>query len=125
MTQEATNLQIQLNKVKKLIPNLQAGDTSLDDMLSEIIEQTEQRLLIRLSGAVDSVPDALEYVVTNVSLARYNRIADEGKTSASVDGETNVYADNDFEPYEDEIQAWLNAQADPDGQISRGRVRFL
>ena len=122
---EATSLQIQLNKVKTLIPNLQAGDTSLDAMLSEIIEQVEQRLLIRLSGAVDSVPDALEYVVTNVSLARYNRIADEGKTSASVDGETNVYADNDFEPYEDEIQAWLDAQENADGQISRGRVRFL
>lgn len=122
---EATSLQIQLNKVKTLIPNLQAGDTNLDAMLSEIIEQVEQRLLIRLSGAVDSVPDALEYVVTNVSLARYNRIADEGKTSASVDGETNVYAGNDFEPYEDEIQAWLDAQENADGQISRGRVRFL
>lgn len=122
---EATSLQIQLNKVKTLIPNLQAGDTSLDAMLSEIIEQVEQRLLIRLSGAVDAVPDALEYVVTNVSLARYNRIADEGKTSASVDGETNVYAGNDFEPYEDEIQAWLDAQENADGQISRGRVRFL
>ena len=122
---EATSLQIQLNKVKKLIPNLQAGDTSLDAMLSEIIEQTEQRLLIRLSGAAETVPEALSFVVTDVSLARYNRIANEGMSSTSVDGESLVFDASLFEPYEEDIQGWLDAQADPDGTIHRGRVRFL
>lgn len=122
---EATSLQIQLNKVKKLIPNLQAGDTSLDAMLSEIIEQVEQRLLIRLSGAAVAVPEALSFVVTDVTLARYNRIANEGMSSTSVDGESLVFDASLFDPYEDDIQGWLDAQADPDGNIRRGRVRFL
>lgn len=119
------NLEEYLEKVKVLLPHIGEDDTSLDAMLIQIIEQTEQRLLLRLSGGFDAVPEALAFIVVEVSIIRYNRLANEGMSSATVEGESLTFAANDFAPYEDDIQAWLDAQDESPAEITRGRVRFL
>ena len=71
----------------------------------------------------EEVPEDLQYIVTEVSVIRYNRIGSEGVSHHTVEGEAMTWDKDDFEPYLAEIQAWLDKQEDP--ATDRGRVRFL
>ena len=95
------------------------GD-DLDAKLERIIELTTKRLKQKLGG-VEAVPEELDYIVEEVSIIRFNRIGSEGLTSHSVEGESLTFADNDFNAYADDIQAWLDKQEDN----ARGKVRFI
>lgn len=90
-----------------------------DSKLKVIITLTENRLKT-LIGKTE-VPSELEYIVTEVSIARFNRIGSEGLSGHSVEGEALTFKDNDFDQYADDIQTWRDAQSDQD----IGRIRFL
>ena len=60
-----------LNDVKLLL-GLQTDDEKLDT----IVRLTESRLKALLS--VQIIPDELEYIITEVSIKRFNRIGSEG-----------------------------------------------
>lgn len=108
-----------LNKIKQL---LGISDDVQDDLLTTIIELTEERLKNLLGGA-EEVPEELAYITTDVAIRRFNRIGSEGLSSHSVEGETMSWPENDFAPFEDDIQAWLDTQDEP--TTMKGRVRFL
>lgn len=108
-----------LDQVKML---LGITDGDLDELLEQIIEMTTQRLLILLGGA-EEVPEKLSYIVTDTAVRRYNRIGSEGLSSHTVEGETMSWPDDDFAPFEDDIQAYLDTLDDPG--TTKGRVRFL
>ena len=74
--------------------------------LDVIIRLTTNRLKTLLD--VEEVPTELEYIVTEVSIVRYNKIGSEGVTSHSVEGETMSFSDNDFKGYLDDIEVWKN-----------------
>ena len=95
------------------------GLTSEDEKLNTIIRLTESRLKTLLQ--VDVIPSSLEYIVTEVSIKRFNRIGSEGAKLHSVEGESMSYIDDDFSSFHSEIQAWR------DEQISqkKGKVRFI
>lgn len=90
-----------------------------DSKLNVIITLTENRLKT-LIGQTE-VPSELEYIVTEVSIARFNRIGSEGLSGHTVEGEALTFKDNDFDQYADDIQTWRDAQSDQD----IGRIRFL
>lgn len=90
-----------------------------DSKLKVIITLTENRLKTLIGQA--EVPSELEYIVTEVSIARFNRIGSEGLSGHSVEGEALTFKDNDFDQYADDIQTWRDAQSDQD----IGRIRFL
>lgn len=94
---------------------------AIQDKVETIMALTEQRLMLMLGQS--TVPDALSYVVVEVTVARYNRIGSEGVSSHSVSNESMTWTDDDFKPYMSDIQAWLNAQEDP--LTTRGKVRFI
>ena len=98
-------------------------DTSQDALISTIVTLTESRLS-NLLGGVDAVPEALGYIVTEVTIRRFNRIGSEGLASHTVEGETMTWPDDDFKPFMDDIQAWLDENQD-DAKTKRGRVRFI
>ena len=106
-----------LNDVKLL---LGVSGTDLDAQLSLIIDNTENRLLAKLDGEAQ-VPDELSYIVTEVALARFNRIGSEGVSSHTVEGESLAWSKDDFAPYSEEIDSWLAARED----AGKGAVRFL
>lgn len=106
-----------MDDVKKL---LGIPDDSMDDQLRIIVDSVENRLKVLLGG-VSVIPDDLNYIVTEVSVIRYNRIGSEGMTSHSVEGESISYSDNDFSGFMPEIEAYLDEQSG----TRRGRVRFL
>ena len=95
------------------------SDSEKDDVLQTIVKITSSRLLVLLGTG--EVPERLGYIVTEVSVARYNRIGSEGASSHSVEGESLSWSDSDFEPYQAEIDAFNTAQNTP----QKGRVRFL
>lgn len=83
------------------------SDTSLDDKLNLIIKLTTSRLKVLLGGA-EEIPEGLQYIVTEVSVVRFNRIGSEGVSAHSVEGESLSFTDDDFAGYREEIQAYLD-----------------
>ena len=91
----------------------------LEEKLELILESVQARLKNLLGGM--EIPDSMEYIVIEVAISRFNRIGSENMSSHSVAGESITYTENDFAPYMDEIQAFLNSQ---EGH-SIGKVRFI
>lgn len=94
--------------------------SELDDRLLTIVQSVEARLKVLLGG-VNQIPESLSYIVTEVSVIRFNRIGSEGMTSHAVEGESIAYSDSDFAGFMPEIEAWMDEQSG----TKRGRVRFL
>lgn len=103
-----------------LLLGLSDAPDEIKDKVQTIIGMTEQRFTLLLNMPV---PSALSYIIVEVAIARYNRIGSEGVSHHAVQGETMTWTDDDFEPYKDDIQAWLDAQDDP--TITKGRIRFI
>lgn len=103
-----------LSDVKLLL-----GLKTEDDKLDAIVRLTESRLKALLS--VKIIPGELEYIVTEVSIKRFNRIGSEGVQTHSVEGESMSFNDDDFSSFSSEIQAWRDDQANQ----NKGKVRFL
>lgn len=93
---------------------------AVDDKIEIIIDSVANRLK-NLLGGVSIIPQQLMYIVTEVSVIRFNRIGSEGMSSHSVEGESISFSDNDFVGFMDEIEAYLDEQKG----TKRGRVRFL
>ena len=72
-----------------------------DGSQNELISTIEKLVTSQLSVLIDSpeIPPELNFIVTEVSIARYNRRKNEGMTKYTQDGESISYSDNDFKPY--------------------------
>ena len=95
------------------------ADNALDSQLNIIIANTTSRLKMLLGGL--DVPENLNYVVTEVSVKRFNRIGSEGITSHTVEGESMSFTDDDFAEFAGDIQAYLDSVA----SAKKGKVLFL
>ena len=103
-----------MTDIEKLINGTQA------EQLAVIESMTRDRLTILLGGL--DIPEELEYIVTEVSVKRFNRIGSEGAQHHNVEGEVFMWSDtDDFAGYMDEINKYLE---DQEGS-TKGRVRFL
>lgn len=95
-------------------------DSAQDDRLILIIDSVKSRLKLLLGGT--DPPDEMDHIIIEVSIIRFNRIGSEGLSSHNVEGETQSYSSaNDFDPFMDEIQTYLESQKD----AKRGKLRFL
>ena len=92
-----------------------------------VVELTEQRLLNILPKQnalkLTKIPAELEYIVTNVSMARYARVGQEGMSGYSQDGLNMVFRQDDFDPYMSEINSFGDDGSE--GGSSRGRVTMV
>ena len=94
------------------------SDEKYNKTLDVIIRLTTNRLKTLLD--VEEVPTELEYIVTEVSIVRYNKIGSEGVSSHTVEGETMSFSDNDFKGYLNDIEVWKNKKNEV-----KGVVKFL
>lgn len=94
-------------------------DDGQDDKLTVIINMVQNRLCAILG--LSSVPYELEYIVTEISVMRFNRIGSEGMSSHTVEGESISFTNDDFGPFMDDIDAWKAAQENR----TVGVIRFL
>lgn len=92
-----------------------------------VVDLTEQRLLNILPKQhglkLTKIPPELEYIVTNVSMARYARVGQEGMSGYSQDGLNMVFRQDDFDPYMSEINSFGDDGSE--GGSSRGRVTMV
>ena len=97
-----------------------AGDDK-DELIYELIETVKERMRVRFFAGRE-VPEALDYVVTEVTVARFNRIASEGMSSQTVEGESISFADiDDFAPFLTDIATYQRENE----SSGKGRMRFL
>jgi len=114
-----------IEQIKKLL-GFREGDIPTDEeerrdeLIAVIVDNTVLRLR-NLLGGVSEVPEALSYIVTEVSVKRFNRIGSEGTASHSVEGESISFSDNDFSEYDLDIRAWRDSQK----EVTKGKLRFL
>ncbi|TJY13993.1 phage head-tail connector protein [Staphylococcus chromogenes] len=90
-----------LDNVKTM---LAITDNKQDALLSQIIENTEKRLLFKLPIGFNAVPSDLSFIVEEVAVKRFNRIGAEGMQSESVEGRSATFRDDDFDEYMADIE---------------------
>lgn len=126
MTDTSTNKSTTLDDVKLLLGLV--ADTSQDSLLNLIIKHTEAQLRLKLhlktlKGVPAEIPPELSFIVTEVSVRRFNRIGDEGKTAGTQDGLSATWATNDFDDFSSDIDTWLDDAAST--PASFGHASFI
>lgn len=93
-----------LEDLKRMLGLSGQKDEELDQKLEWILDATISRLKVLLGG-IDPGND-LDYIVTEVSIIRYNRIGSEGFQSHTVEGESVGFLNSDFDSYMDDIETY-------------------
>mgnify|MGYP000902497658 CR=1 FL=1 len=109
-----------MEDIIKGLLGLEEADTSKDKKISDIVILVSKRLNMRLGTT--EVPTELEYIVIEVSIARFNRIGNEGMSSYS-QTEENISFSRMFEEFEEDIAAWKEQQGN--GVSKKGGFKFL
>lgn len=109
----------------EVVKMLTKGDEA---QLAILYTQMEQRLLNRINRSLTNVleiPVALEYIVDELTIIRFNRIGDEGMKISSVEGKSTTYDGSDLLMFEREIQEYIDVIEPPVVPTTSGIVRFL
>lgn len=108
--------------IEDLKTMLQIKDDKRNGILNLIVKNTTKALLFKLGLKSDAaVPDELDYIVLEVSIKRYNRLANEGMTSYTQEGQSITFSANDFDEFMNDIDAWK----DGNGMKDKNSGRFL
>ncbi|UQS82603.1 phage head-tail connector protein [Bombilactobacillus folatiphilus] len=97
-----------LSRIKRL---LFIDNDSSDELLSDIVDMTTQRLQTLTGLAVIDV--SLNYIIVEVSIKRFNRLKNEGMSSYSQEGESITFSDNDFAEFSKEINQIADSNSKP------------
>ena len=106
-------------KELKIMLGIDEKDISIDNKLDLLISNATKRLKILLGGI--EPPAEMQYIIIEVAIMRFNRLGSEGLSSHNVEGESLSFIDDDFAPFSNDIQAFLDTQK----VGSRGKVRFI
>lgn len=91
-----------------------------DDKQDAVISTLEEMTRDQLAMMVDerAVPPPLEAIVLQVTLARFNRLGNEGMQSYSQEGESITYPASDFDAYASVIDRYI-------ADSKRGKIVFF
>lgn len=89
--------------IEKVKVFLNIKDELQDELLSVIYDHTVQHLRV-LCGRFD-IPSALDFVIVEVMIIRFNRIGSEGMHVQNVDGLSQTFMEDDFQMYKNVILA--------------------
>lgn len=106
-----------LETVKRL---LGIQDSAQDEVLEIIIANVEAHLKVMLDAEI--IPEKLLFIVTEISVQRFNRLGSEGMSSESQEGHSvNFYEpEKEFRPYLSIIERERQTV-----EPGRGKVRFI
>ena len=90
-------------------------DEAVLSVIENCVDVATSRLLVRIGA--ETVPEQLGYIVREVAVRRYNRIGSEGVSSHTVEGESMSWNEDDFEPFEADINVYL-------ASIHNGKVKI-
>lgn len=77
-----------------------------DELLSTIIELCQAPVLAYI-GEV-ALPPALNYIVIEMAIIRFNRLKSEGLTSESIDGGSVSFIENSFNLYKQDLDNYIS-----------------
>lgn len=108
-----------LEEVKR---SLEVDNEELDKQLADFIKRISSQLCVRL-GSLESVPAALNYIVVECTIKRFNRKGNEGMSSYGQEGESISYGKL-LDEFEDDISAYKEKQRE-NSVPRRGVARFV
>lgn len=105
------------------------GDKLQDDLLTLIIEDSQQRILSKINQFAakngtekkDAIPDELGYVHRDVAIKRFNKRNSEGATSDSEEGRSYSWESSYLEEYLDIFDEYTK----PVVRAGKGITRFF
>lgn len=110
---------IDLTELKTM---LGLADDTRDALLSLIIKTTVQALRFKLALAPsEPFPSDLSYIALEVCVKRFNRLKNEGMTSYAQEGESITFNSNDFDDFQEDINAWKERNGKNAQTLGRGR----
>lgn len=82
------------------------------------IQQAKQAIMVYIHPYLedDDFPLALNYLVDQLTLAKFNKFHNEGMNSISEEGLSMTFNSNDLKDYMSDIQAWIDATGNDDSQ---------
>ena len=92
-------------------------DNAQDGLLVVIERQTEAHF--KAYAGTERVPEALDYIIIDVMVKRFNRLDAEGMSSRSVEGLSMSFGTDDFAEYAEVIDRHIKKKS-----ASRG-VKFI
>lgn len=103
---------------------LDLEDESQDPKLKIIIRNAVIQLSNRLLDHPEPIPEKLQFIILELAIKRYNRIASEGMKSDSEEGHTITFydEDKDFEPFSYYIDSYNEIIKPPDSKARKGKV---
>ncbi|WP_203246335.1 phage head-tail connector protein [Sporosarcina beigongshangi] len=108
-----------LARIKRI---LSIVDVANDDVLTDFIEMYDKAICLH-TGTTET-PTALEFILTEAVIARWQRMGSEGMKSEKIDIVTQQFTDEVLDSYLPYIQQWKAANQ-PDGGSSLKRIQFL
>lgn len=91
-----------LERIKLLLNKFGVEDENLDYLLKTLITLCEDEATAYCN--LDEYDDAMDYIVTQMVIERYNRLGSEGATEQKTSGVTTVY--DSF--YSEKVRKMLN-----------------
>lgn len=108
------------------VKQLTKGD---DGQIEAVYNLVSRRLIAKLNNRLDEnvtkVPKDLEYIVIEVSIARFNYIGSEGMESENVEGHSVSFKEDMFAVYKEDIDDYIRKENPLDTYRKSGRVTFM
>lgn len=102
---------VSLGDLKTML-QIDSDNTDSDALLNLIIKNTIQSIRVKLAlKEKDNFPDELSYIPLEVCVRRFNRLRNEGMKSYSQEGESITFSTNDFDDFQNDIEAWKQQQS--------------
>lgn len=93
-------------------------DQQDQERVKAYIVQAKQAIMVYIRPYLEdnTFPIELNYLVDQLSLAKYNKFHSEGMNSISEEGLSMSFNSNDLKDYMPDIQAWIDATGNDDSQ---------
>ena len=113
-----------MNQVNNKVMGL-LGDVDINQ-IDTIINLVQSQLLNKLrkyDKTITQVPEELDYIIIELTIARFNYIGNEGMKAENVEGRSMTFFDNYIHNFNDDIKLWAIANNYLDD--NKGKVLFL
>lgn len=87
-------------------------DTEQDDLLELIIEDSEDRILMRMNlyrednDKIDKIPNELQYIIRDVAVKRFNKLNSEGTTKHDEEGQSFTWESGYLDEHLDVLDSY-------------------
>lgn len=121
MAEETTNTAIKQTVIEAVMDQLPFIPYSDEPTAKAAKESNSKRIGRYIDNSIkavnnyvgaDQLPEALTFIVENMTLAKFNKVGNEGMAQYSEEGQTMTFSTNDLQPYFAELDRYIDNQED-------------